>query len=279
MSKTILWCSNLQTSADEFRKMVEAVDRDNYLAVLIHAPLPTHPISFHGGLSYGGAEMAVDFANKLKESKEALAALTDTFKAIMLELECTGDVRPVLCATADIQHMVELSARYADVVTFAPSLSASSDVMKEMVHSCLFRSPVGALLNCSADLTPENVMVAWDESRAASRAVHLSLPYLKQAKSVTIACFDPTPMTDGHAFEPGAALSVWLAHHGCRVTVVQAPSGGREIADCITDRARELGVDLIVMGGYGHSRLRQAVFGGTTRTMMEQTEHAVFLAH
>jgi len=70
-----------------------------------------------------------------------------------------------------------------------------------------------------------------------------------------------------------------LTHHGCNVVVQQYPSGGQDIADCLLHRAKEVGADLIVMGAYGHSRMRETIFGGTTRAMIEQGDQAVYLAH
>lgn len=277
---TNLWCANLDTSLSELRTAAQAaIDKGAYLAVLLHAPLPTRPINVHGALPYGGAGMAVDWAQDLNATEDALRSLSDDFDTLMTELDCAGDVRPILCATADLRHAVELSARFSDLVTFAPSLRRSPDVMRALVHGCLFGAPVGALLNGTVDQPMRNVMVAWDDSLSAARAVHLALPFLRQAETVTIACFDPVPVADGHAYEPGAALAAWLTRQGCEVNLAQYPTGGRDVADCLTDRARDLAVDLIVMGAYGHSRLRQAVFGGTTRSMVEQTEQAVYLAH
>jgi nucleotide-binding universal stress UspA family protein len=63
------------------------------------------------------------------------------------------------------------------------------------------------------------------------------------------------------------------------VSVQQYSSGGLGIGSCILDRSKEFGADLIVMGSYGRSRAREAIFGGTTRTLIEQTDQAVFLAH
>ncbi|MFC6582283.1 universal stress protein [Sulfitobacter aestuariivivens] len=74
-------------------------------------------------------------------------------------------------------------------------------------------------------------------------------------------------------------MAKWLSHHGCNVTVSQFPSGGREVGQAIQDRATELGADLVVMGAYGHARMIQTVLGGTTRTMMEQTDLPLMLAH
>ena len=94
-----------------------------------------------------------------------------------------------------------------------------------------------------------------------------------------IVCYDVPTTAGGQRIEPGREAAVWLSQHGCKVTLNQMPSGGREIGACILTHAREIGADLIVAGAYGHSRLQQAVFGGTSRTLIEQTDLEVLMAH
>lgn len=78
---------------------------------------------------------------------------------------------------------------------------------------------------------------------------------------------------------PGSEVARWLSHHGCRVNLQQYPSGGEEIGKCILGRAAGSGADLVVTVAYRPSGMRQAVFGGTTRTLIEQTGTPVFLGH
>jgi nucleotide-binding universal stress UspA family protein len=96
---------------------------------------------------------------------------------------------------------------------------------------------------------------------------------------VTIGVFDPVASKDHDGENPGSDVARWLSHHGCHVNLQQYPSGGQEIGDCIQKRSAETGADLVVMGAYGHSRMRQTVFGGTTRSVIDQTDFAALLAH
>ena len=86
-----------------------------------------------------------------------------------------------------------------------------------------------------------------------------------------------TAMRDGD--DPGADAARWLSHKGCNATVQQCPSGGQDIGQVLLKTARDTDAQLIVMGGYDHSRLREIIFGGTTRTLVEQRSVPVFLAH
>ena len=152
-------------------------------------------------------------------------------------------------------------------------------MFREAVNGILFHTPIGLMLNRMPMQPPSSVFVAWDSSEAAAAAVHFALPLLRAAEQVTIACFDPVTTEEMQGADPGADVAGWLSHQSCSVTLSQFPSGGREIGQCIQDRARETGSDLVVMGGYGHARLIETVFGGTTRTMVEQTDMAVLMAH
>ena len=111
------------------------------------------------------------------------------------------------------------------------------------------------------------------------KAAHEALPFLKAAAEIEIAAFDPKIATAGGPEQPGANLAAWLSHHGCRVALSHLPSGGREIGLAMLARAEATGAELIVLGAYGHSRLQQAVFGGTTRTLLEQTQVMTLFAH
>ncbi|MCG3268534.1 universal stress protein [Yoonia sp. I 8.24] len=126
---------------------------------------------------------------------------------------------------------------------------------------------------------PETVFVAWNTQLQSARAVHLALPALRHAEEVIIGSIDPvkTEWRDGE--DPGVDIAKWLSNHGCNVTLRQFPSGGQDIATCILDLSKEAGADLIVSGAYGHSRTREAIFGGTTRDLIKQTDQAVFMAH
>jgi nucleotide-binding universal stress UspA family protein len=110
------------------------------------------------------------------------------------------------------------------------------------------------------------VFLASDSSEGAASAAHAALPYLKAAKEVVVGCIGPVMTNERDGQDPGTDVAGWLSHHGCKVTVSQFPSGGRDIGRCVLARAQEIGADLVIMGG-------------TTRSMIEQTNLPVFLAH
>lgn len=94
-----------------------------------------------------------------------------------------------------------------------------------------------------------------------------------------LEAMQPAMPEASHGEDPVADFATWLTHHGCNVVVQQYPSGGLDIPDAILAWAKEACADLIVMGAYGHSRAREALFGGTTRGLIVQTEQPVFLVY
>ena len=125
----------------------------------------------------------------------------------------------------------------------------------------------------------ENVLIAWNASREATRAVNDALPILEQAKSVTVLSVNPRGGNNGHGEEPGADISLHLARHGVKVASTHIVSDELDPADLILSRAADLGADLLVMGAYGRSRLREMVLGGVSRHMMQHMTAPVLMSH
>jgi nucleotide-binding universal stress UspA family protein len=118
-------------------------------------------------------------------------------------------------------------------------------------------------------LKPKRVMVAWDSSLEASRAVRESIDLLAGADEVRVVLVDPIETERGHGAEPGADIATYLARHGAKVAVDRLPSQGQGIGSVLRQHATDVEAELLVMGGYGHSRLRERIFGGVTRSMLE----------
>jgi nucleotide-binding universal stress UspA family protein len=278
--RTITFVINKSTEDAQIRAAADAAfESGDHLLCLLLESAPSLPTYFYGGFTYGGLVVPDDWSNVIATAKGELKERVDQIEQVLAKTGASGDVQPAMCVGVDIKHHVARSARVSDEVQFASSLRETPEFLREAAAGVLFLSPVGFLLNGSAGLKPQNVIVAWDSSKAAASAVHAALPYLLDAKEVVIACIDPVGTAEQGGQDPGADVAAWLSHHGCTVTLSQFPSGGRAVAACLQDRARDLGSDLVVMGAYGHARMIQTVFGGTTREMMDQTTLPVLFAH
>jgi nucleotide-binding universal stress UspA family protein len=120
-----------------------------------------------------------------------------------------------------------------------------------------------------------NVLVAWDGSAPAARALGDALPLLARADHVELLSVDGKGLKDFH--ERGAAVTRHLARHGIDAVFKQTTSAG-DIGSTILSYAADVGADFLVIGAYGHSRLREAVFGGTTRTLLESMTVPVLMS-
>jgi nucleotide-binding universal stress UspA family protein len=124
----------------------------------------------------------------------------------------------------------------------------------------------------------KNILVGWNASREARRAVADALPFLVEAASVTLLVVDSDKRARRHGEEPGADIALYLARHGAQVEVAQVSSRGSPVADIILSYAADHGADLIVIGAYSHARSIEMVFGGVTRTLLKQAPVPVLMS-
>lgn len=125
----------------------------------------------------------------------------------------------------------------------------------------------------------KRVIVAWNGSREAARAINDALPILKGADKVEVMCANPEESELQGADLPGADLSLHLARHGVKAEAQTLVASDVEIGDLLLSRAADHDADLIVMGAYGHARWREVVLGGVTRQLLEQMTVPVLMSH
>ena len=123
----------------------------------------------------------------------------------------------------------------------------------------------------------DRVLVCWDGSRAATRAIADSMPLLAKAKAVEIVIVAASQAKQGEL--PGVDLGQHLARHGLKVDVKRITSPDIDVPSTILSYASDCGADMIVMGGYGHSRLREFVLGGVTRSLLDSMTVPVLMSH
>jgi nucleotide-binding universal stress UspA family protein len=189
---------------------------------------------------------------------------------------------PPMGAYAAVVSDAWVQERQADAARLEERMAAPAGMLKEKtIEGALFSSGKPVLLlpeGAAPSLSPERVMVAWDSRIEASRAVREALPILKGAQEVRLVLVDPEESEAAHGQEPGADAALYLARHGVRVGVDRLPGSGRPVADVLGRHAGDMGAQMIVMGAYGHSRLRQRILGGVTRSMIENPPLPIFMA-
>ena len=280
-NQTLLLLTVEATADKEVRAFAEmAASKNARLICLMLCFPPAYPVSAFGALPYSTPEVSAEWIEALNTSRERMKERADALEAILQAEGTSGDVQVIQCNPIDVRAAVARRALVCDLVFVADSMrSGDPDIFHSACYGVLFNSPTPLVINSSRIPTPGRVFVAWDTELPASRAVHAALPILKAAEDVFICTFDADANEANDGEDPGTDVAKWLSHHGCHVTVNQYASGGANIAASIERRAQEIGADLVVMGAFGRSRLRQLVLGGTTRSMLHQTETAVFMTH
>ena len=179
---------------------------------------------------------------------------------------------------------VALSSRHADLAVIGQDdpdrggYGTATDLAEHVVLSSgrpvLVVPYVGTYPNVG-----ERVLVAWDASREAARAVADALPLLVAAQHVVTLSANPDSGAADHERIPGADIARHLARHGVRVEAQRVSAKDVAIADLLLNRITDEGIDLLVMGAYGHTRVREIWLGGVTRRLMQSMTVPVLISH
>ena len=178
---------------------------------------------------------------------------------------------------------VALHGRYADLVVIGQKNEEwPSGVGKEFEQQILLAAGRPVLVVPYAfERRPlgRNILVAWNASREATRAVSDALPLLRRAGQVHVIAFNPRSSGRAHGDVPGADIGLFLTRHGVKVSISTQEASDIDVGNLLLSRAFDLSVDMIVMGAYGHSRLQELVLGGVTRTLLESMTVPVLMSH
>ena len=235
---------------------------------------PVIPGSVMGGIPPDFIE-----AQRAESEKKARAAIA-RFEAAAKRSNLSAESRILTASiSAAADQLGRIGRRFDMIVGGQPDRDAG--VPDEIIdEGVLFESGrpvifVPYIFKGAAKL--DRVMVCWDGSRAAARAVADSLPLLGKAKQVEIVIVATgRPKSDEI---PGADLGQHLARHGLKVDVKRITSPDIDVPSTILSYAADSSADLIVMGGYGHSRLREFVLGGATRGLLESMTVPPLMSH
>ncbi len=188
-------------------------------------------------------------------------------------------------AEAVIDEQLTVQARYADLIVVGqanPDLGSLVSPPMDLPEAVALSSgrPTLVVPYVGAARQPgSNILLCWNARREAARAASDALPLLKQAQNVEVLVVDGEASPTGHGTEPGADVATWLSRHGVKVTVKRETAADAEVGEAILSRAATVGSDLIVMGLYGHSRAREFILGGASRTLLASMTVPVLMAH
>jgi nucleotide-binding universal stress UspA family protein len=181
-------------------------------------------------------------------------------------------------------EVVALHARYVDlaVVGQPDPKDAAFSTARQVAVATLMSSGRPILVVPYVGEFPtigETVLVGWKSSRESARAVNDALPLLRNARKVTVLAINPERGIGANGGVPAADIALHLARHGVKAEAAHTVAPDVPDGDVLLNYADDIGADLIVAGGYGHSRMREFAFGGVTRTLLTTMTVPVFLSH
>jgi nucleotide-binding universal stress UspA family protein len=215
-----------------------------------------------------------------RDSEAAAKAALDRFAAATSRAGLSAEPIQVAASFAGAGEQFGLIARRFDLVVVGQAEPKNGTVEELIAESALFESgrPVIVVPYIQkAPLKLDRVMVCWDGSRAATRAIADAMPLLERAGQVELVI---AGKERGKRDEiPGADMGQHLARHGLTVDVKRVSGGDIDVADALLSHAADANIDFVVMGGYGHSRLREFVLGGVTRSILRAMTAPTLLSH
>jgi nucleotide-binding universal stress UspA family protein len=248
-----------------------------HVAASLLAPIPD-PV-FVGDMMGGGGLALGEFITTVRAEA---AASQEKIRAALGRTGLAFEQRLVLAQTLTACDMTVTQARHVDLTVMARPTKAGAGFRHEVFEALLMESGRPLLLlppGWKTDGRVQTVFVAWNAGREAARAVGDAQPWLEAASKIVIGTVDAKPGPRGHGEAPGVDIATHLARHGLAVELRNIDSLGAGTGEAILDAATNAGADLVVIGGFGHPRLQQALFGGVTRTIVESSTIPLLMSH
>ena len=231
--------------------------------------------------SYGsppGAMSSMELEQRLREDGEAThGRLADRFG----QLGVANELRKIEETPVGLRRAVTTEARCADLFVASCPRGAGLSRWARLIEEVLFEGGHGLVLipeQFKSREAIDTVIIGWINTREAARAITEALPLLRLATSTRIVCVEE-PAASARRIRGLADIAAHLDRQGVRVSFNGAFSAQRDAATIILEEAHRFSADLIVSGGYGHSRLREWILGGVTRDLINQSDIPLLMAH
>jgi nucleotide-binding universal stress UspA family protein len=232
--------------------------------------------------AYVAAQVGPDVIEmQAKAANEAAEQATTAFEEATKKAGLTAEIR---VGEGPVDEVLALHARYGDLCITGqtdPDGDAPADDVDVPGHVVLFSGRPVLIVPYAGKFSGigKRILVAWNGSREAARAVNDAMPLLQEASQVTVLAVNPSESRDPLGDLPGADISLHFARHGVKVEAAQIIADDIQVGDMLLSRISDGGYDLVVMGAYGRSRLRELVMGGASRHIMHHMTVPIFMAH
>lgn len=229
---------------------------------------------------YAGAP-AMIYQEALERAEESVAALQDLVRQKLKNSDIRWSVDTAVLTLGGVSAYVGLKARFCDLVILPRPYGEKRGPQDEIItEAALFDggAPVLILPDPGKPLPDlARIVLAWNQSDESLAATRAALPLLRLADMVNVVVIDP-PSHGVERSDPGGMLTQMLVRHGVPVEISVIAKTLPRISDMLRRHVQDQAADLLVIGAYSHSRLRQAILGGTTRNLLEETTVPVLLA-
>jgi nucleotide-binding universal stress UspA family protein len=215
-----------------------------------------------------------------EENTRAAKVATDRFEAAASRAGLSAEVRLLDASVAGAADLFGRIARRFDLAVVGQARPQEGASEELLIEGALFESgrPVVVVPHVQTQgVTLDRVLVCWDGSRPATRAIADALPFLRRAKAIDIVAVSGERGKGSELV--GTNMARHLARHGLKVELKRLSAGNVDVPAAITAHAVESGATFMVMGGYGHSRLREFILGGVTRTVLTSSTIPVLMSH
>ena len=216
----------------------------------------------------------------IAESEARADAVGEKLKQRLSGADIVQELRRLDVLPGQVGSALASEARTADLFVGTRPYGDPSG-QSHIEEAVLFRSGRGCLFVPPLGTSPARyatILVAWKNSRESARAVAEALPFLQKAQSVVVAVMEEGQATEELKLEAGADIGRYLSRHGVSAEI-RKTSGWSDTGAAILNEAKQIGADMIVMGGYGHSRFREWILGGVTRHVLSESPVPVLTAH
>lgn len=248
---------------------------DAHVAGVVFAYAPVFP-------GYVMLEIQADIvAQMVAESEKAALAAIDRFDEVARRSLISAEHRLLKTIGAGAPMILSTLARRFDLSVFMQSERSGLD-NDDMIEASLFQSgrPLIVVPYIQKDgLKLDHVVCCWDGSSAAARAINDALPLLVKATAVDLLIVLNEKTKNENNVVRGVEMAKHLARHDVKVQIETVPAADIDVANAILSYVADNSGTLIVMGGYGHAKLREVILGGVTRAMLKSMTVPVFMSH
>lgn len=273
--KTLLAIHEVEENLDGLKNLIElARHADAHLNIVVLGVVRVVPMTAAPGVpDFYYSEINKELVDAGKACVKLIEGLIATQNiSATVTLECRD---PALVEQTILHH-----AMFCDATVFANGSVLERDLKTRAFNGALLESGTPVLI-LSKDATQlpdvKTIMYAWNGEPQSAKAIRQSLTWINGKAKAHVVLVDPDENILGP--NPGDNMAAYLARQGLEVVVDRLPGGRREVSDVLAQHAVDVNADLLVMGAYGHSRLREWLLGGTTRSILQQAQLPVLMSH